>query len=214
MSEETTTENPWADPDSTIERGIKLYFNATDKLASLTWNVCIAAGVVLVVIITAQVITRYVFGFVPAWGSELGRYLMIWIALLLTGVLIRNDNHLQVEFVFQYLPLSARRVIRSIELLIVMWVGVFFVFQGGYYAVTSGFYSTAPAMGFEMFWAYLIFPISGALIVLYSLRKLVEINYYPDTLDRDYSRRFQAYEEEQRVKSEGQRGQDERAGDD
>jgi TRAP-type C4-dicarboxylate transport system permease small subunit len=60
-------------------------------------------------------------------------------------------------------------------------------------------------MGFDMFWAYLVFPISGVLIILYALRKLIEINYYPDTLDRDYSRRFQAYEEEQRVKSENQR---------
>jgi TRAP-type C4-dicarboxylate transport system permease small subunit len=205
MSEETASESPWTNPDTTVERGIRLYFNATDRLASLIWNICIVAGAVLVTVITAQVITRYVFGFVPAWGGEFSRYLMIWIALLLTGVLIKNDDHLQVEFVFQYLPLTVRRIIRSIELLIVLWIGLFFVLQGGYYAVTSGFYSTAPAMGFDMFWAYLVFPISGVLIILYALRKLIEINYYPDTLDRDYSRRFQAYEEEQRVKSENQR---------
>ncbi|XVH33402.1 TRAP transporter small permease (plasmid) [Haloferacaceae archaeon DSL9] len=200
MTEKAATQEPWTNPDTTVERGIQLYFKATEKLASVIWNVCIVAGAILVIVITGQVITRYIFGFVPAWGGELSRYLMIWIALLLAGVLIRDDNHLQVEFVFQYLPLTIRRIVRSVELLVIMWIGLFFLSQGSYYALTSGFYSTAPAMRFEMFWAYLIFPISGLMIILYSVRKLIEINYYPNTLDQDYSRRFQAYQEERRMR--------------
>jgi TRAP-type transport system small permease protein len=201
MTEDTATEITSKEAESSIERIIQLYFLATDKFASAIWNVCIAAGAILVVVITAQVITRYVFGFVPAWGGELTRYLMIWITLLLAGILIKDDQHLQVEFVFQRLPLTVRRVIRSIELLIIIWIGLFFLFQGWYYAATSGFRSTAPAMGFDMFWAYIIFPISGIMIIAFSLRKLIEINYYPDTLDRDYSSRFQAYEDEQNARA-------------
>ncbi|MFC4440403.1 MULTISPECIES: TRAP transporter small permease [Natrialbaceae] len=202
MTEDTATEMRPSEADSTIERVIQLYFTATDKLASFIWAICVITGAILVLVITAQVITRYILGFVPAWGSELSRYMMIWITLLLAGVLIKDDKHLQVEFVFQRLPLTVRRIIRSIELLIVFWVGLFFFFQGWYYAATSGFRSTAPAMGFDMFWTYIVFPISGVIIMIFSTRKLIEINYYPDTLDRDYNARFQAYEEDQKTKSE------------
>jgi TRAP-type transport system small permease protein len=201
MTEDTATEMRPSEADSTIERVIQLYFTATDKLAAFIWTICIVTGAILVLVITAQVVTRYIFGFVPAWGGELSRYMMIWITLLLAGVLIKDDKHLQVEFVFQRLPLIVRRVIRSIELLIVFWVGLFFFSQGWYYAATSGFRSTAPAMGFDMFWTYLVFPISGVIIMLFSIRKLIEINYYPETLDRDYSTRFEAYEEEQETKA-------------
>lgn len=197
MTKDTINQLGLAEPDNAIQRVLRLYFVITDKIESIIWKACIIAGVVLVIVITAQVVTRYVFGFVPAWGNELGRYLMIWITLLLAGVLVKNDQHLQVEFIFQYLPLTVRRIIRSIELLIIAWIGLFFLFQGWYYAVTSGFQSTAPAMGFNMFWAYVFFPIAGVVIILSSVRKLIEINYDPEALERDYQRRFEAYEAEQ-----------------
>lgn len=178
--------------DSFLERWIEV--SAT--LAELIWYVCIALAVVLVTIVSMQVFTRYVLGFVPLWGGELSRYIGIAMALLLMGPLVRQDRHLQVEMAFQRLSRRVRRIIRSIQLLLISYVGYLLFDWGLVYALEAGFGQESPSMDFQMFWVYLLLPIGGALLTFFSISKLIEINYYPETLDEDYEARFQVEAEQ------------------
>jgi TRAP-type C4-dicarboxylate transport system permease small subunit len=63
------------------------------------------------------------------------------------------------------------------------------------YAIEQGSGFESPSMDFQMFWVYLVFPISGVLITIFAVGKILEINYYPDTLERDYRMRFKIDEE-------------------
>lgn len=178
-----------------VGRAVDGYLSLADRVAGLLWNLCIAIGVVLVVVIAAQVFTRYVLGWVPLWGGELSRYLAIWIALLLTPVFVWQDRHLQVEIIFQKLSKRGQRLVRTVQLLVITLVGVLIADWGLVYAVENGFGQTSPSMEFQMFWVYLGLPVSGLLIILFTGAKLIEIHRHPETLEEDYRSRFRLEEE-------------------
>lgn len=182
----------------TIGKGIELYLRIADRLASALWAIAIAMATILTLIIVSQVVSRYVLGYITTWGNELARYLMICFAMLLLGVLIYEDSHLQVELAFQKLSSRKRRILRSIQLLALTGFGSLLADYGLRWTTTSGFYSTTPALEsvtpfeFHMAYMYAVVPISGVLIMFFSIGKLLEINYYPETIERDYQARFDA----------------------
>jgi TRAP-type C4-dicarboxylate transport system permease small subunit len=185
----------------TIGRGIELYLRVADRLASALWAIAIAMATILTLIIVSQVVSRYVLGYITTWGNELARYLMIWFAMLLLGVLIYEDSHLQVELAFQKLSSRRRRMLRSGQLLALAGFGSLLADYGLRWTMISGFYSTTPALEsvtpftFHMAYVYVVVPISGLLIMFFSIGKLLEINYYPETIERDYQARFDADDE-------------------
>lgn len=185
----------------TVGRGIELYLRVADRLASAIWAVVIAMATVLTLIVVSQVVTRYVLGYITTWGNEFVRYLMIWFAMLLAGVLVYEDSHLQVELLFQKASIRTRRIVRSIQLLVVAGFGMMILDYGVIWASTSGFYSTTPALDsvtpfeFHMAYAYAVIPFSGLLIMFFAFAKLLEINYYPGTIDEDYAARFEVEDE-------------------
>lgn len=179
-----------------IGKGIELYLRVADRVASAIWLGTIAMATVLILIVVAQVGTRYILGYITTWGNEFARYLMIWFAMLLAGVLVYEDNHLQVELLFQKGSARIKRIVRSVQLLIIAGFGFMIMDYGTIWASTSGFYSTTPALEsvtpfvFYMTYVYAVIPISGLLIVFFAIAKLLEINYYPQTIEKDYAARF------------------------
>jgi TRAP-type C4-dicarboxylate transport system permease small subunit len=176
--------------ESRVQALADRFLSLADSIANLLWDLCIVLGAVLVAIIAFQVFSRYVLGWVPLWGGELSRYLAIWIALLLTPVFIWQDRHLQVEIFFRKLPRRWQPTVRKIQLVVLFVVGYLIADWGLVYAINNGVGQTSPSMDFQMFWVYLIIPISGALIMVLSVAKLLEIQRDPDTVEKDYRSRF------------------------
>lgn len=184
------------------------WFEVMDMIERVLWAISMSLAVILVTIIAGQVVTRYIFEWIPPWGGELGRALGIWASLLLLPALVWSDKHLQVEFMFERLPLRMRRRIRSVQLAMLSIFGAAYTYYGWDYATTAGFRSVSTSLdklfvnfplvgsGFEldMFWVYVILPASGVLFVVAAVSKLIQINYNPDQLQEDYSERYGAVE--------------------
>lgn len=179
------------------------YIATSERAAEAIWNLCILIAAVLVTIVAAQVFTRYALGFVPLWGGELARYLGIWLSLLLMGALVRLDRHLQIEVVFHRFSIRTRRIIRSFQLGLIIILGWLMFEWGLVYALRSGTGQQSPSLGFEMFWAYLILPIGGVLLMYFASAKLLQINYRPQTLDEDYAARFRVEDDDSPPPAEG-----------
>lgn len=186
------------------------WFAVMDTIERVLWTVAMALATFLVIIIAGQVVSRYVFTYVPPWGGEMGRALGIWASLLLLPALIWSDKHLQVEFMFERLPLRMRRRIRSLQLAMISLFGAAYAYYGWNYAITAGFRSASTSLHhffkyfpgidssfrLDIFWVYVILPISGVLFVVAAVSKLLQINYNPDQLQEDYSERYGAIEME------------------
>jgi TRAP-type C4-dicarboxylate transport system permease small subunit len=58
-----------------------------------------------------QFVTRYVFNDAAAWTEEIARYLLIGVVFVGASVAVYRNNHIQVDFLYRYLPPRFGRVL-------------------------------------------------------------------------------------------------------
>ncbi|MFA5028738.1 MAG: TRAP transporter small permease [Candidatus Methylomirabilota bacterium] len=66
---------------------------------------------VLAVVVFLQFFTRYVLNNSIAWTEEIARYLLTCVGFLGGAMAVRRQSHIQVEFLYVYLPRGVSRVL-------------------------------------------------------------------------------------------------------
>ena len=61
-----------------------------------------------------QFFTRYVLDNSAAWTEEIARYLLIVVTFLGASMAVRRNTHIQVEFLYRYLPAPVGRVLSTL----------------------------------------------------------------------------------------------------
>lgn len=159
----------------------------SDVLTRFIWMYAIAIGVVLTLLVFAQVVMRYVFSSGIAWVNELSQYLAIWMLLPLAAVLIREDDHIKISVLVDRFSAASIHRIAVAELVVIFLFGLGFTYAGTIYAFESGFRSVSPSLGVDMFWIYVILPISGVLFCFFTLVRTVEV-VFADQIQTDLGR--------------------------
>lgn len=60
-----------------------------------------------------QFITRYALNDSAAWTEEIARYLLIGVVFVGASIGVAKNNHVQVDFLFHYLPRKVARVLST-----------------------------------------------------------------------------------------------------
>jgi TRAP-type transport system small permease protein len=93
-------------------------FHATDEVVDLSHTPLEAwAALVLFWVLGAtvfyQFFTRYALNDSAAWTEEIARYLLIGVVFVGASIGVAKDNHIQVDFLYRYLPARACRVLAT-----------------------------------------------------------------------------------------------------
>jgi len=93
-------------------------FHAVDEEVRLSvygWGDWIVLAVfwVLALVVFYQVFTRYVLNDAAGWTEEIARYLLIAVTFLGGAMAVRKNSHIQVDFVYRFLPPPAGRVMST-----------------------------------------------------------------------------------------------------
>jgi TRAP-type C4-dicarboxylate transport system permease small subunit len=71
-----------------------------------------------------QFFTRYVLGSSAAWTEEIARYLLIIVTFVGASMGVRRNTHIQVEFVYRYLPAPAGRALATfVDIVRILFLG-------------------------------------------------------------------------------------------
>ena len=131
-----------------------------------------AAGLVaMVLIICWQVFARYVLNSAPAWTEQSALYLMLWFIIFAAAAGVREGFHIRLSLLQDVASPARRKAMR------LFCHGVVCVF-GGYMLVAGGELVMAtwqhdiPTLGLPRGSAYLPIPISGAMIVFFSIEHI------------------------------------------
>jgi TRAP-type C4-dicarboxylate transport system permease small subunit len=94
-------------------------FHAVDEEVRLSvygWEDWIVLAVfwVLAFVVFYQVFTRYVLNDAAGWTEEIARYLLIAITFLGGAMAVRRGTHIQVDFVYRFIPRAAGRVMSTL----------------------------------------------------------------------------------------------------
>ena len=93
-------------------------FHVTDEevhLSAYGWEDWIVLAVfwALAAVVFYQVFTRYVLNDAAGWTEEIARYLLVAVTFLGGAMAVRRDTHIQVDFVYRFLPRAAGRVLAT-----------------------------------------------------------------------------------------------------
>jgi len=157
---------------------VQLFNRALDALIRLLRLVVIAMATGIFVIAILAVIGRYVFGGAVSWSEEVPRYLLVWIAFLGAAICVDRKEHIAFDIVYNALPHGIRTILMwLIDLLIfafgfvMFWWGIVFVEDFG-----GDLMETIP---YKNYWYYVVMPISGFLIMLFTARGLLNAVFQP-----------------------------------
>jgi TRAP-type C4-dicarboxylate transport system permease small subunit len=89
-------------------------FHAVDEQVRLSvygWEDWIVLAVfwILAFVVFYQVFTRYVMNDAAGWTEEIARYLLIAVTFLGGAMAVRRNTHIQVDFLYRFVPLAAQR---------------------------------------------------------------------------------------------------------
>ena len=151
---------------------LKAYSRFLDFLTKILRVVLVIFVAAMCLIMIYQVIMRYVFLDSKPWCEELTLYLMIATIFLGLGIASRQEAHLQVDFLLRLYSPKIRCLMEIICNLITIAVMVVLIV----YSISLIGHATARSitMPLTMKQIYVIFPVSSAILILYSLELLAK----------------------------------------
>ena len=146
--------------------------NGIDKV--LTW-VCVVLFAALVLDVMWQVITRQILNNPSAWSEELAKYLFIWLGLFGAALVFGERGHVAVDILVQRSPRKVQLVLMVLVQLSILAFAILVLVWGGYRVSSLAWDQNLTGLPVNVGWLYTALPISGVLIVFYTLYHLVRI---------------------------------------
>lgn len=119
------------------------------------------------VLIFMQVISRYVFGDSITWTEEASRYMFIWLIFLSIGIGFRDNKHISIDVVVDFLPASIQKLIKQIVYLFILGFSFLFVWEGYILVLQMQMFGqTSANLQLPMWWVYLSLPVGFLLAAI------------------------------------------------
>lgn len=130
---------------------------------------CVVLFVWLVFVVCWQVFTRQVLHDSAPWTSEAATISLVVFAMIAIAYVYSERGHIAVEMFIEKLPLAGQKIIAVVIELIVMFFTVLVFIWGGIRVAENAWGQSLSILPFSVGQIYLILPVAGVLIVLYSL---------------------------------------------
>lgn len=123
----------------------------------------------MVVNVTWQVVSRYVFENPSSFTDELSRYMLIWLGLLGAAYVAGQEQHLAIDILPKRLtgPKGHGLKILLHGLILLFATVVMLIGGGNLVYITFILEQKSAALRLPLAWVYLIIPISGVVVIGY-----------------------------------------------
>ena len=128
----------------------------------------------MIAVVGLNVFCRYLLGFSWAWGEELPRYAMVWIAFIGGGVAVKRGEMMLISFLVDKLPATMRRFVMVIAYsssCVFLSVSVFY----GIFLTAATYNQLSPALRFPMSYAYVVIPVGCGIMLFHIFVQLFDV---------------------------------------
>jgi len=125
----------------------------------------------IVLAVTWQVFTRFIIKDPSSFTEELARFLLIWIGVLGASYALRTRSHLGIDLITERVGPRGKIILQIIVYALIIVFATAVMIVGGIQLVELTFtlQQTSAALGVKMGYVYSVIPLSGLLMVIYSL---------------------------------------------
>ncbi len=136
--------------------------------------VCYSFLVLLVVITSLQVFTRYVLNAPLSWTEEAARMVFTWIIFIGAALIVKRGSHISIDYLARILPAAPRRWLLLISHAFTLSVVILLAVKGFQLLQITGA-SESPALGIPWVYVYAAFPIGMSLMALRYVAALIAV---------------------------------------
>jgi TRAP-type C4-dicarboxylate transport system permease small subunit len=132
---------------------------------------------ILVIDVLWQVSSRYLLASPSSFTDELAGFLLIWVGLLGAAYVAGRSEHLAIDLLLQKTrPSRQRNLLVLIQISILIFALTVMVFGGSYLVYTRFILGVkSAALELPLGYVYIVVPLSGLLIVYYSVYNLIHL---------------------------------------
>lgn len=145
----------------------------TEKVMSF---LLVALLLMLILLMSMQITNRYLLKNAFVWTEELCRYIFIWITFIGAGLALRRSEMPVAHFFLELFPPKLQKIFKIIGLFGVM-LFVFILTKYGINLVLLAMRNNTltPALQVPFFLVYIIFPIGGITMFIFSIACIIEL---------------------------------------
>lgn len=130
---------------------------------------------VMVIVGTYQIVVRYFFNNPSTVSEELLTYSFTWLALLASAYVFGKRDHMRMGFVADKLTGTPKKILEvAIEILVMVFAAAVMLY-GGFTIMQLTMTQVTASLGVKMGVIYTIVPISGLLIIVYSILNIIDL---------------------------------------
>lgn len=123
--------------------------------------------ILLMLILTLQVFSRYVFGRSFTWTEELGTIMFIWLVYLGSCAAVLEQRHLRIDLILGLVKGNVKKFFLIFSNIVTLLFCAYIIFPLTKIIMTLARRgSSTPLMGFPNWFAYSIIPVCMALMVI------------------------------------------------
>ena len=127
-------------------------------------SACAIVFAVMVIVGTYQIVVRYFFNSPSTVSEELLTYSFSWMALLSSALVFGKRDHMRMGFIADKLTGVPKKILEIVIELMIMIFAVSVMVWGGY-----------TIMQLSMGVVYIVVPLSGVLIAIYSVLNIIDL---------------------------------------
>jgi TRAP-type transport system small permease protein len=129
----------------------------------------------MVVLVCLGVFFRYVLGSSLAWYDEFASYLLVWLTFYGAVAASYYNRHIQFETLLEKLMPNTRRRFEIVAELFVLGFQVVLFYYGWLLTQKMGDETAVSLVWIKMGWVYSVLPITGGIMLLISLSRLLHL---------------------------------------
>lgn len=145
----------------------------TSGINGALFLILLAMGLVL----GTNIILRYLFESPISWSNVITRYAYIYIVLLGTAISYIEGGHAQIDFVYNSVSKRKKAFFDLLHYLTMMFLCIILIVFGMKHVMTMWPVHSPVVNALSMGVVYLSVPISAAVMAIFLIKKILELNF-------------------------------------
>ncbi|MBX2993010.1 MAG: TRAP transporter small permease [Bacteroidetes bacterium] len=152
---------------------LSLLRSKVDKIVE--WSLIVIVAVMTLNVLW-QVFTRFVLQTPSSYTEELARYLLVWLGLLGGAYAVGRKAHLAIDLLPMMMKGKNKLILELVIQVFVLLFAATVILWGGIELVglTLTLQQVSAALQVKLGYVYLVLPVSGALMIFYSISFIAE----------------------------------------
>ena len=136
---------------------------------------CVFLFMMMTVVGTYQIVTRYFFNSPSTISEEIITYSFTWLSILSASYVFGSRGHLCMAFVYNKFTGDKRVCLDIFSEVLVIATALLLLVYGGYIMAAENMTQLTASLGVNMGIMYAVLPLSGIIITIYGLLNLADM---------------------------------------